>query len=334
MTGRTCASGVGSHPGDTQADFDEAVRVVWGELGLPYVPEVPGRGAHASMVGRALALTELSADLQPAGWRLLGVSGTAGVDQRRAISLLAQDLDSVEEHAQEHAGPVKVQVAGPWTLAATVERPRGDRILADRGARRDLVQALAAGVADHVEDLRRRLPRANRIVVQVDEPSLPGVLAGRVPTASGFHRHRSVDRPEAAAGIEAVVDAVRSAGAEPVVHCCAGEVPFDLLELSGAPGLSVDLAVLDAAAHDALAASLEAGRPTFLGVVPAIRPTTASSVPTAAGVTDRVERLLEMVGLEPTDQLVLTPGCGLAGADQDWVRTALTLLSQAAQSLG
>ena len=43
--GMTLASGVGSHPGDDQRDFDEAVRLVLGELpDLPYLPEVPGRG--------------------------------------------------------------------------------------------------------------------------------------------------------------------------------------------------------------------------------------------------------------------------------------------------
>ena len=108
----TRSTGVGSHPGSSQADLDEAVRVVWSEVSLPYVPEVPGRGAHASMVGRALAVvSDLAADLQPAGWRLVGVSGTSGVDQRRARSLLGQDLDTVEEHAQEHAGLLKVQLA-------------------------------------------------------------------------------------------------------------------------------------------------------------------------------------------------------------------------------
>ncbi len=331
MTGHTSATGIGSHPGDTQADFGEAVELVWGELALPYVPEVPGRGAHASMVGRTLALTELAADLQPAGWRLLGVSGTPGIDHRRAVSLLAQDLDSVEEQAQGHAGPVKLQLAGPWTLAATVERPRGDRVLADRGARRDLAQALAAGITDHVADVRRRLPRASPLLVQIDEPALPAVLSGGVPTASGFHRHRSVDKPEAGAALEAVVQAVRDAQAEPVVHCCAREVPFELLEQSGAPGLSVDLDLLDATAYDALGVALEAERRVLLGVVPATRP---SPVPPVGSVTDRVERVLEMLGLEPSEQLGLTPACGLAGADRGWARDSLVLVAQAATALG
>ncbi|MEB0161031.1 hypothetical protein QN405_25765, partial [Pseudomonas sp. AH2 (2023)] len=86
----------------------------------------------------------LTVDLQPAGWRLVG-DGAPGVDHRRTRSLLAQDLDAVKEQAQEWEGPFKTQVAGPWTLAATVEKPRGDRVLSDHGARRDLAESLAEG---------------------------------------------------------------------------------------------------------------------------------------------------------------------------------------------
>ena len=324
----TLASGIGSHPGEDQHAFDEALRVVLGEVSLPYLPEVPGRPPGADMVGRTLAvLSGLGADLQPAGWRL---GSSSGVDHRRAVSLLGQDLDSLEEQTQGYTGPLKVQVTGPWTLAATVERPRGDRVLADVGARRDLAQSLAEGLSAHVADVRRRVPGAS-LLVQVDEPALPAVLAGSVPTASGFHRHRSVDAPLAAPALEWLLHAVRDAGAEPVVHCCAAGMPLDLLSKVGAPGISVDLDVLSAPAYDEVAAAMEAGRWVFLGVVPSTRPAAA---PTARSVTERVARFLDMVGLEPSDRLVVTPSCGLAGADPAWARTALELCRSAATDLG
>jgi methionine synthase II (cobalamin-independent) len=322
----TLAGGVGSHPGDDQPAFDEALRVVLGELSLPYLPEVPGRGAHATMTGRTLALLSgLGADLQPAGWRL---TDAPGVDHRRAVSLLGQDLDALEEHSQGYDGPLKVQVAGPWTLAATVERPRGDRLLADHGARRELAESLAEGIGLHLADLRRRVPGA-RLVVQVDGPALPAVLAGAVPTASGFHRHRSVDAPAAAPALEWVLSAAREGGADAVVHCCAPGVPFDLLARVGAPGVGVDLDVLTAGEYDHLAAALEAGRWVLLGVVPAA----GSAVPAVSSVVARVERLLEMLGLEPTERLVLTPACGMAGADPAYVRGVLAALRAAAAAL-
>ena len=290
------ATGVGSMPGDDAAEYREAVDVVAEELpDLPHLVEMPGRGPHADLTGRALAVVaDLGADLQPAGWRLTGGPGSSGVDHRRAKSLLAQDLDAVEERMQGYAGPFKIQVAGPWTLAATVEKPRGERVLSDYGARRELAEALAEGLQVHVADVRRRLPDAD-LVVQVDEPALPAVLAGRIPTASGFHRHRSVDAPAASAALERVFAAVTEPGASVVAHCCAGDVPIGLLVGAGAAGVSVDLDVLPSAGYDALADLLEQGRPVHLGVLPSTAPETPVS---DRAVTERVLRLLEMLGLD------------------------------------
>lgn len=326
----TAATGVGSYPGE---DFDEALKIVLGELPeLPHLPEVPGRGPAAGLTGRGIAvLAELGADLQPAGWRLTG--GGAGVDHRRARSLLAQDLDAVEEQAQEYAGAFKIQVAGPWTLAATVEKPRGDKVLGDPGARRELAQALAEGVREHVSGVRRRLPGVDRLVVQVDEPALGAVLGGQVPTASGFHQHRSVDLPEASQALEWVLEAAAEEGGEPWVHSCAPGTPLGLLRGAGARGLSIDLAMLSAADHDVLAGALEAGETVALGVVPATDP---AHDPTDAQVTESVLRWLDLVGLDPheaRDRLVVTPACGLAGASPAWVRRALALLRTAAGNL-
>lgn len=326
------ATGVGSMPGDDQRDFDEAVRTVLGELpDLSHLPEVPGRGATASMTGRALAVVaDLGADLQPAGWRL---TDAPGIDHRRARSLLAQDLDGLEEQAQQYAGAFKVQVCGPWSLAATVEKPRGDKVLSDFGARRDLAQGLAEGVRDHVRDVRRRLPNVDRLVVQVDEPAMAAVLAGRVPTASGFGRHRTVHPPEAADSLGWVLDAIAGEDAEPWVHTCASGVPLGLLRKAGARGLSVDLDQMGAADHDVLAEALEAGETVVLGVVPSTDPAVA---PNDKDVTERVLRWLDLVGLDPetvASSLAVSPTCGLAGASSAWTRSALELTRAVAANL-
>lgn len=334
------ATGIGSLPGE---DPHAAIRMVFGELGsggegpgVPYLPELPARGAPASMVGRALAITAvLDADLQPSGWRLTGFSGSPGLDHRRARSLLDRDLDALEEETQEYAGPVKVQVAGPWTLAATVQRPRGDALLADHGARRDLAQALAEGIAGHTADVRRRIPGADRVIVQVDEPALPAVLAGRVPTASGFGKHRSVEPAEASEALEWAFAAAAEAGAEPWLHSCAAGTPLGLARSAGARGLAVDAVdagTLSAADHDQLAEALEAGETVVLGVVPSLDP--AEPWPTDSLLVERVERWLDMLGLDPAevgDRLVVAPACGLAGASTGWARRATVLSAQTAR---
>jgi methionine synthase II (cobalamin-independent) len=326
----TLATGVGSLPGTDPA---EAVRIVVGELPeLPHLPELPERGQGASMTGRALAVVaELGADLQPAGWRLTGAA--PGRDQRRASSTLSQDLDLLEEALQGYTGHLKLQVAGPWTLAATVERPRGDKVLADHGARRELAQALAEGVRTHLADVRRRVAGASPLVLQVDEPALAAVLAAQVPTASGFGRHRAVDRSEVSEHLGWVFSAAAESGAEPWAHSCAPGTPLDLLRGAGARGLSVDLAVLTAADHDVLGSALEAGEGVALGVVPAVDPTIA---PSEGALTDRVLAWLDLLGLDPeavARRLLVTPSCGLAGASPSWAREALALCRAVAKNL-
>jgi methionine synthase II (cobalamin-independent) len=307
-------------PGD---DYAEAVRVVVGETGgLVAVPELPARGAHAAMIGRSLALLDsIGADLQPAGWRLVDREGR---DQRRARSLLAQDLDGVEEQLQDHGGPVKQQVAGPWTLAALVERPRGDKVLGDHGARRELAESLAEGLRAHVADLRRRLPHAD-LVVQVDEPMLPTVMAAAVPTASGFGRHRSVDAPEADVLLRLMTGAIIEAGARPVTHCCATGIPVALLAGAGFTAVSFDLALVNP--DDVWAETLESGVDLWPGAVPSVDAQTSER-----DVRQRVGSFFQRLGFDVeslADRLVVTPSCGLAGASPDWARTALTLAERA-----
>ncbi|CAN5403980.1 methionine synthase [soil metagenome] len=333
-TGTFC-TGIGSMPGE---DLATSLQVVLDELandfGLPFLPELPARCVASAMTGRTLALLSgIGVDLQPAGWRL---TDAPGVDHRRARSRLDQDLDVLEEYTQGYGGAFKVQLAGPWTLAATVEKPRGDKVLSDHGARRDLAQSLAEGVRGHVREVRRRLDDrgdVSRLVVQVDEPALAAVMGGGVPTASGFGRHRTVHPPEASEYLGWVLAAIAEEGAEPWVHACAPETPLELLRGAGARGLAVDVNALDGAGHTALGSALEAGERVVLGFVPSLD----DPALTDTDVVERVLRWLDMLGLDPetvAPQLGVSPTCGLAGASGDWARRALRLSRSAAGHLG
>lgn len=314
------ATGIGSMPGE---DYTESVKTVLGTLDdLAFVPELPARGVAAQMIGRSLAFLEgLGADLQPGGWRLLDASG---VDHRRARSLLAQDLDVVEELAQGRSGAVKQQVAGPWTLAATVELQRGEKVLSDHGARRDLAHALASGLTDHVASLRRRFPGAD-LVLQVDEPMLPDVLSAQVPTSSGFGRYRTVHPPEADALLRVVVDAVRAAGASPVVHSCAPDLPVSLLRGAGFDAVSFDLSLTTSSGGDAWAETFEAGTDLWPGMLPS---TDGALDP--AGSRRTLVAWFDRLGFAEDawhDRVVATPSCGLAGATPAHARQVLAELA-------
>lgn len=321
------ATGIGSLPG---TDFTESLRMVLDTVGdLPFVPELPARGVHAGMIGRTLAVLQgLDADLQPDGWRV-GVG--EGSDVRRARSLLAQDLDVAEELAQSVTGPLKIQVTGPLTLAATVERPRGDKMLADHGARRELAESLAEGLQEHIADVRRRFAGAD-LVVQVDEPAITAVLTGGIPTASGFSRHRSVHPPEADALLRVVVDTIVAGGARPVVHSCAPGVPVELLAGAGFTAISFDLSLAAARPDDIWAETFEKGVDLWFGVVPSTD---------TAGVSDkelatRARSFLDRFGFDVeqnADRLVVAPTCGLAGASPQWAGRALELAAATAERL-
>lgn len=316
------ATGVGSHPGTDPA---ETLRVVLGELpDLPYLPELPARGPGADMTGRTAALlVELAVALQPSGWRF---TDRPGRDTSRARGFWAQDLDTLEERAADVEGPLKVQAAGPWTLAATIETRSGERALADPGAVRDLTASLAEGVAAHVAEVRRRLPRAT-IVLQLDEPSLPGVLEGTVPTSSGFSRLRVVESPLVEAHLRQVIE---KAGVPAIVHCCAPRAPLALLRRAGAVAVSADATL--ARDEDAIGEAVEAGTRFLMGIVPG----TDRALPTPARSVAPLRELWRRLGFSPkilAESVVVTPACGLAGATPAYVRAALRHCREAARIL-
>ena len=174
---------MGSLPGE---DPFEAARAVVGELpDLPHLPELPGRGVGADIIGRGAGLlVDIAVELVPSGYR---VTARPGRGHRRAVDLLRTDLDALEaavEGAGSHPPVVKVQAAGPWTLAASVELHSGHRVITDSGALREFAASLGEGLRVHADELSRRL--GTRVLVQLDEPSLPDVLAGGIPTPSGY----------------------------------------------------------------------------------------------------------------------------------------------------
>lgn len=329
---------LGSWPG---TDFAAAQRLLLGELpDLSHLVELPARGTGSGMIGRSAALlVGLSVDLQPNGWRL---TDHPGIDERRARADWRRDLDVLEEEGQGYPGGLVVSVVGPWTLAASIDKPRGDKVLADHGARRDLAEALAEGTADTLAELARRLPGVP-LRLQVDEPLLPRVLAGRVPTASGFGRLRTVQPPEAADALHRVEATVRTrlaqAAGQPehgyrsVLHCCAPGVDAALVLGAGFDDLSVDLRHLDARLRDQLGGLLEAGQGLWLGAAPSHVPDLVPRPDTLAEAALAAVRTFEL-GQALLSRLVLTPACGLAGWTPDAALRLVRALHEAAGLLG
>jgi len=366
----TTASGIGSWPG---TDVRETLRVVRDALGgddgaagegeagwLPYLPELPDRGPGSDVIGRAAGLlVELPVDLQPIGWRFVD---RPGLDAHRTAALLSEDLDELAEAFDGWTGRLKLQVAGPWTLAASVWLHRGERAVVDEGASRDLVDSLAEGVRQHLAQVRRLVPGAE-LVLQLDEPSLPAVLAGHLPTASGFGTIRAVDRQVVLAGLRAVLagadggetlihccapgfGTIRAVdrqvvlaglravlagadGGETLIHCCAPGIPLPLLRQTAAD-LATDTALLDGRGWEEVAGGIEDGMTLYAGCVP-----TAGPVPRAQSVAAGLVSRFREIGLPPTTLggLVVTPACGLASVSPQVAREIQRTCVDAAKEL-
>ncbi len=329
------ATGVGSMPGSDPVD---ASALILGELpNLPFLAELPGRGPGADLVGRTAALlVDMPVETTPTGWRL---AERRGRDMGRAAGLMEADLDALEAAADGYAGAFKIQLCGPWTLAANLALTHSiEPALSDAGAVADLAASLAEAVAAHAADVRRRVPGAS-LVVQVDEPALPGVLAGSVPTASGLRRVAAVDGQDAAARLREVLAA---AGVPAMIHCCARDVPWGLVASAGAAAVSFDLALVRRADEDAIGEIAEAGLGLAAGAVPVLaEPALPPAGPPAGGRHAAAEQtaaqaiaLWRRIGLAPdalAEQVVITPACGLAGASPATARDVLTQCQEAAR---
>lgn len=249
---------------------DHALDLVLGELGdghVPFLPQLPERGVGADAVGRSASfLVDLPVDLQPSGWRLVDRPGR---DLARGRSWWGQDLDALAERGEEvgRAQAFAVPVMGPWTLAASFQRQRGEVAVSDAGARRDVVSSLAEGLADVLAAVRRAASGVDLVVV-LDEPSLPSVLLGRVPTASGYDTLRAVPPNEVRDGLRLVVDAAHAVDAAVVLRCLAEESPVGMLGETGADGLGVHVPATasgtNAPAWERLAALVEQERTLLL----------------------------------------------------------------------
>ncbi|MFF0455393.1 methionine synthase [Nocardia africana] len=322
------ATGVGSWPGTHPR---EAAATVVGELPeLAHLPELPARGAGSDMLGRASALlVDMQFDTTTRGYRL---SARPGATARRAHDLLRTDLDALEE-AWETAGLtgagriLKVQSAGPLTLAAQVELANGHRVLTDSGAVRDLSESLAEGLSDHAAEVAKRL--GAEVVVQLDEPSLGAVLEGSLRGASVLNTVRAVPEPEALH----ILDTVVTAQSGPVlIHSCADAPPLSFLRGSAAAAIGFDMAAVATGNLDAVGELLDAGKFLALGLVPTTAPATP---PSWRQLAEPGVRLVDRLGFPRrtlSDRILVTPACGLATAALAWARRALDLSSDVARA--
>ena len=299
------ATGIGSLPGTDIREALQGVRDILGDGHLPYLPELPARGPGADMIGRAAGLlVDLHVDLQPGGWRF--VDRPRSRRQPRGGAAGARTSTSWPRRSTATRATSRSRCTGPWTLAAGIELNRGEKSLADRGALRDLVGLAGRGAArQHVGRGRSGSCPGPSLVLQVDEPSLPAVLAGHLPTASGYGHLRAVDPPDRDdRPARRARGATTRRAAATVVHCCDPGIPLPLLRATGVGAVALDVTALSPPRWESIAATVEDGVRCMPGACP---PTAAAP---SAVATDLVVRGLGRRGMSPRDldDITATPG--------------------------
>lgn len=313
----------------------EAARIIRGELGSPHLPflaELPDRGVGSDALGRTAALlVEMAVDVQPYGWRLVD---RPGKDFRRAASALSTDINVLADvaGAEDATAPeLKVQLLGPLGLAAGLHLHNGERALIDYGARRDIADSLAAGVGGYLSRIFSAVPGA-RLVVQVDEPDIAAVLAGTIPTSSGYRTLRAVGGQEITESWQMVIEALRAAGAaEIVISVPEIEAPIDRIIAAGADGVAVPLRALTTRQWEQLATAVEAGKRIWAGALDVSRGT----LPRVADVVESVWRPWHELGLPASSlgSIRVTPSAGLSGHTPVTATAVLGRLTQVADGL-
>ncbi len=342
MTGVT---GLGPWPG---SDVLEAQAVVVGDLtatpegveGIPFAVNPADRGPWAGPLGRGAALLlDMPTELGVHGWTL---ADRPGRDLDRARSAVQEDLDALAVAAHQYSGRLVVPVLGPVTMAATLYRARGDRVVADRGALRELGESLGAGVAAHVGRVRSLIPSA-QVVVVLDEVDLVAALRGAVPSFSGRTMLRPLPAPVAAELLRGVLDSVRGAegraAIEAVVDVGAAWTTVGTAVSAGADGVVLAVEQIDRGGWDRVAETVE-GAVALWASIPGRRDARTGAAATSGA--ERQARVLvdrwREVGL-PASRLadvVLvaeTPSRGTAAPGTDRARRDLADLVEVARVL-
>ncbi|MGC4960193.1 vitamin-B12 independent methionine synthase [Gordonia sp. DT218] len=320
-------TGIGSMPG---TDPRETAAVINGELDLAHLAELPERGAGADMVGRmAAVLVDLPMDAGTWGYRL---AARGSAISRNSRDFLRADLDAVEE-LWDTAGfrgtgrPFKIQACGPFTLSASVELRAGHKVLRDRGAWHDVVASTAEGLRELVGEVTRRL--GAEVIVQLDEPMIGQVIDGAVTPLTRFDTIPAVPVADVAESLHGVVEQI---GRPTIIHSCAAP-RWDLVERLRGVGWSLDVTSPTTADLDGIGSVIDRGDLLVAGVVPAVR---GDQDLRAEIVATRLAALTDRIGLNRkvlSQNVMVSPTCGLAGATPAWAKTALGLCAAAGELL-
>lgn len=311
---RLLVTAIGSMPGTNMAETMQQVADSIPELIA--LAELPERGPGGEMLGRTFGIlnqldSSFSIDTTVTGWRQ-----SRGENQvmRRAKSWYQEDLDWLEQTVGDDAFNLKLQFAGPVTLASFVEPVAGERLVQDAGAVRELAVGLGEALKLQLIDIKRRLPNAT-ISVQLDEPGLELAVQGGLKRRSGRGNLEPIPSQQVIEWLNSTLESAELKPSDSWVHSCATNFASDVFKKLNVGTWAVPFSAIRGPRNFEVVSNFwdQAGF-LVIGVNPQklVEPVGFQSIITA------VNKFAKQIGL-PVDELParlgLSPECGLAYVD-------------------
>lgn len=311
MSDTMLVSAIGSMPGTEMA---ETIRQVADAIpDLLALPELPARGPGGEMIGRTFGLlnqldSQFSIETTVTGWRTSRGENRA---MRRAKSWYQEDMDWLEKLVSANSAQVKLQFAGPLTLAAFVEPQTGESLIQDAGAVREISTGLSEVIRNQLKELRRRMPNTD-FIIQIDEPALELVLHGGIKRRSGRGNLEPFSIDAAAGLMNGLTTEISAEAAKVWLHSCATNFQNEFFTKTKFDALAVPFsAVSNPANFETVSALWDRDGFLLLGIAPQLL---ANEVKFQSIIT-AVNRFSNQIGLSMDSMsalLGLSPECGLA----------------------
>ncbi|MCS4491836.1 hypothetical protein N7326_05560 [Corynebacterium sp. ES2794-CONJ1] len=247
----------GEFPG---TDLESAADIISSETGsLRAIPRLVQRGLGADLVGHTMAvIEELPVDIGPRSWRL---SARPQQISRRLFDMRERDLDQLVEFWGR--GDIHCHVMGPWSLASRIELPRGHRAITDRGAVEEIFTLFAAGVQQHILDLKKRFGK--RVTLAIYEPDVKDLMRGTLPGTSDFDRIPAMNMEDLAPRLAHCVSVLPNDNTWLYLR---SREDFQIVQHAQFPGLMADIdSLCTAEILDACGEAVASGMPLALGAV-------------------------------------------------------------------
>jgi len=321
-------TGIGSLP---HTDPEEACRLVFDSVDIPFWPQLPALGFQESMIPQYAEGFPFVAHNGQDIWTVEAreadafafYSALEGKDGFPISKAQAAGLYAFLERLEGKSGiPVlKGQITGPLTFTLGLTDKQKKPLFFDE-EKRELALALLKGKAVWQIKLLRKY--ADRVIIFIDEPIL---------SALGTSTYIGVSEEEAGRLLRETVDAIRDEGGISAIHCCS-KAHWPLVVESG-----VDILNFDAFFYadslkifpDEVRLFMDRGGLIAWGVVPTTSDISDTDVNSVGEKLRTGLKLLRELGVEDEkirNQSLLTPSCGAGSLTVDLAERVFSILRE------